>query len=485
MKTRSLTSRLSLLFALGMAGVLFGLGWTLDHAVALHFRELDHQDIKGKLALVANLLAKADTPAALSALPRHLDEALVGHPGLAMRVQTGDGSLRFKSGTGQVPADPFGSTAATTPVDAAPPPRRWVQWQDGERSFRGLIAWVPTGVPTSGPAIVAIGLESHHQRFMAEFRYILALSIVLAAAAAAVLGWAGIRTGLQPLRRVTTLAAGLDANRLGARLPEAGVPAEIKALVDSFNAMLARLEDSFRRLSDFSADVAHELRTPISNLTVQTQVALGAARDGEQYREVLYSSLEEYERLARTISDMLFLAQADNGLLRPAAETVDLAAEVRELFDYFDAWAEERGVSLALEGSANACGDPLMLRRALSNLLSNAIRYTDAGHEVRVRLAAEGAGVRISIENPGPEIPPEQLSRLFDRFYRADPARGRQRDGAGLGLAIVKSVVAAHGGEVNVTSRAGRTGFTVTLPEARGVRAEAPAVRFPRGRSHR
>ncbi len=258
----------------------------------------------------------------------------------------------------------------------------------------------------------------------------------------------------------------LEANRLGARLPQTRVPAEVETLVVAFNAMLARLEDSFQRLSEFSSDIAHELRTPVSNLMVQTQVALSGMRTCNQYREVLYSSLEEYERMAQTIGDMLFLAQADNGLLKPSTGPVDLAAEVRGLFEYFDPWSEERGVTLALNGTAAVPGDRLMLRRALSNLLSNAIRHTPAGQGVRVRLESDAEVIRVMVENPGPAIPAEHLPRLFDRFYRVDPARRRQGEGAGLGLAIVKSIVAAHGGTIGVTSTERGTRFVIVLPNS-------------------
>jgi two-component system heavy metal sensor histidine kinase CusS len=470
-KAPSLTARLSLLFAVSTVILLLGLGWTLERSVALHFRELDHHEIAGKLALVRNLLGKATTPGALASLPADLEAALVGHPGLALRVQAPDGSVRFVSAGGRHPSGIPPPSGPQSMDDVL-----WVRWDEGPHAFRGLIARVPVGVTAAGdeppPDTVAIGLDiSHHQAFMAEFRRILVLAMLLAAAAAAALGWAVTRAGLRPLRRITALAADLDASRLGARLPETRVPPEIKSLVVAFNAMLARLQDSFQRVSDVSADIAHELRTPISNLTLQTQVALNAARDADQYREVLYSSLEEYERMGQMIGDMLFLARADHGLLHPTAEALDLATQVQDLFDYFDAWTEERGVSLVLTGTACARADPSMLRRALSNLLSNAIRHTGAGAQVRVQLEDEGRYARIFVENPGPPVPPEQVERLFERFYRADTSRGRRGEtagsGTGLGLAIVKSIVEAHGGAVEASSRAGWTRFTVTLPSAR------------------
>ena len=457
MRSLSLTTRLSLLFALCTASVLLGLGWVVARSVEQHFLELDRYEIEGKLALVRNLLARAQTQETLNALPRQLDEALVGHHGLAVRVLAPNGSVWFATGGVHVPAAlPGGADLAGG---------QWVAWQEGERSFRGLSAGAPTGLAPAVPYVVSIALDiSHHQRFLAGFRYTLAAAVALAALAAAGLGWAATRAGLRPLRRVTALAAGLEASGLGARLPETRVPAEIQALVVAFNAMLARLEDSFRRLSEFSSDIAHELRTPVGNLMIQTQVALSSARDIEKYREILYSNLEEYERMAKMIGDMLFLAQADNGLLKPGTAAVDLAAEVRDLFDCFDAWAEERGVALALDGTAAVPGDRLMLRRALSNLLANAIRHTPAGQGVRVRLETDAEVTRVRVENPGPAIPVEHLPRLFDRFYRVDPARRRQSEGAGLGLAIVKSICETHGGTIGVKSDDQVTSFMLALP---------------------
>jgi two-component system heavy metal sensor histidine kinase CusS len=196
-------------------------------------------------------------------------------------------------------------------------------------------------------------------------------------------------------------------------------------------------------------------------------VALSSARDNNEYKEVLYSSLEEYERMAQMVGDMLYLAQADNGLLSPGQESVNLANETHGLFDYFEAWTEERGVSLALTGSASVPGDRLMLRRALSNLISNAIRHTPPGQTVRVSLAMQGDKAVVAVENPGPEIPAEHLFRLFDRFYRVDPSRQRKGDGAGLGLAIVKSIVDAHAGSITVASDDQKTCFQITLPTAK------------------
>ncbi|MCF7993774.1 MAG: heavy metal sensor histidine kinase [Chromatiaceae bacterium] len=474
MRAGSLTARLSLLFALSTAAVLFALGTTLEYAVERHFRDMDRHDLTGKLALVREMVASvvdgaapvdlaADLPADLTA---RLDASLVGHPDLIVQLRDADGAPLFTRGNLPAETDSPGWSAPARASAA-----QWLQWQHDGRPFRGLRAplhEVTKGTETKTAAgSVLIGMDiGHHQAFMEVFRRILALTILAAASTAAVLGWAVTRAGLRPLRRMTALAAALDTERLDARLPRAGVPAEIQALVDAFNSMLGRLDDSFRRLSEFSADVAHELRTPIANLTLQAQIALNEHRDADAYREVLYAGLDEYERLTRLINDMLYLARADRGLLRPAQERVDLAVEIDALFEFFDAWAEERGIALVLDGQAATLGDATMLRRACANLIANAIRHTPAGARVRVLLWQQAAQAGIAVENPGPPIPSAQRARLFERFYRADPAR--QRDpgeaGAGLGLAIVKAIVELHAGTVAAESDDGVVRFVVRLP---------------------
>jgi two-component system heavy metal sensor histidine kinase CusS len=245
------------------------------------------------------------------------------------------------------------------------------------------------------------------------------------------------------------------------------VPIELEDLVSSFNDMLKRIEEGFVQLSNFSADIAHELRTPVTNLTTQTEVALGQARSAEEYREVLYSNLEEFGRMSRMISGMLFLAQTENEADSLRLAEVDLAESVRGLFEYFEAWAEERGVSLELQGRAGLIrGDEEMLRRAIGNLLSNAIRYSPSGAAVTVTLSQDESRTTVQVENAGEKIPSEALHRIFDRFYRADPSRERKGEGAGLGLAIVKSVAEAHGGTVHVVSEDTTTRFELALPRS-------------------
>jgi len=460
MKALSLTTRISLLFAVAASLVLLATAYVLTQAVEAHFEEEDRYELNGKLDLIQNLFRHASSQGELDRLPQQLDDALVGHHGLAVVVTDRAGNIWFATSGADFPHRLL-QTCQTRP--AACTEETLHQWQENGVSNRGIAASIAAGDGT--PYIVALVQDiQHHELFMDTFRSVLGMAIALAALATASLGWAVTRWGLSPLRKVTDTVAGISAERLGARLPSAGLPAELMPLAAAFNAMLVRLDDAFRRLSEFSSNIAHELRTPISNLMTQTQVALSTARNSDEYKEILYSSLEEYERMAQMVGDMLYLAQADNGLLRPGLETVDLGSETTSLFDYFEAWAEERGVSLVQTGSASVPGDRLMLRRALSNLLSNAIRHTPPGHTVRVTLETPGDKAVVTIENPGPEIPAEHISRLFDRFYRVDPSRERKSDGTGLGLAIVKSIIEAHGGGLSVISANDATRFQFTLP---------------------
>jgi len=464
LKALSLTARISLLFAVAASLVLLATGFFLARAVEAHFIEGDRHELEGKLELIRHLLQRVDGRAALDRLPRQLDDALVGHHGLAVAVADARGRIWFATSGAELPHALLHGQAcspAAATVQCLPGALR--QWRQGGSDYRGMVVPMQAGNGEAHTVALALDIQ-HHEHFMAQFRLTLILAMTLAALATASLGWIATRRGLAPLRRVTDMAAGVSAERLGNRLPATALPEELQDLVAAFNAMLARLDDSFRRLSEFSSDIAHELRTPVSNLMTQTQVALSGARGNEEYREILYSSLEEYERMAQMIGDMLYLAQADNGLLKPDQARVDLAAETQGLFDYFEAWAEERGVALVRSGTASVPGDRLMLRRAMSNLISNAIRYTPPGQGVLVSLETAEDLALISVENSGPEIPAAHLPKLFDRFYRVDPSRQRKGDGAGLGLAIVKSIVDAHGGTITATSAHGTTKFLIRLP---------------------
>lgn len=466
MRPKSITFRLTLQFSTASTIVLFVIGTLIGSLLESHFEEEDLMELNGKLELVRHALGKVHTPSDLATVPQNLSDALIGHPDLSVAVVGPDRRILFTSPSARFPTylleqPPRGESYGNTGL---------VTWEQGREAYRGISASIATGISDQPPATVVLAINiEHHRAFMKAFRNDLWLAIAAGIVLTVVLGWVAARRGLAPVRKMADVAKGISVSHLGERLLTDTVPSELVDLAIAFNEMLARLEDSFRRLSDFSSDLAHELRTPISNLMTQTQVAVSKERPAEEYREVMYSNLEEFERLARMIADMLFLAKTDNGLIIPSSEMVDLSKEIHELFSFYEAFAEEQEVSLVLVGKGTVRGDSLMLRRALSNLLSNAIRHTPRHAAVKVTIMPESESniIRLTFENPGESISQEHLPRLFDRFYRVDSSRQKTSEGAGLGLAITKSIVEAHQGKIQVFSANGVTRIEITFPLTR------------------
>ena len=460
---RSLTLRLTLLFVATSAAVLVALGTLIGTSVEAHFEEQDLAEINSKLEIARHTISTVRSPAEMDAIPQRLGDALIGHHGLSVAVFAPGNRPVFTTPGADFLKELIAARSRESGEGRSPP----LVWDSGERAYRGIVISVPTALVAAGPFNVAVALDiSHHREFMTAFRKTLWIFVAFGILLTGFLGWFTARRGLAPVRNIAQVAKGISATRLGDRLPLESVPAELVDLATSFNDMLGRLEDSFRRLSDFSSDLAHELRTPVSNLMTQTQVALSRSRSAEEYREILYSNLEEYDRLARMIADMLFLAKADNGLIVPNRETIDLAMEVDELIGFYEALTDEQGVRVSRFGAGSISGDRPMIRRAISNLLSNAIRHTPRGGAIKVEIHDLGNdGIRLAVENPGEAIPPEHLPRLFDRFYRVDSCRQRGGEGAGLGLglAITKSIVEAHGGTISVSAVRNSVRFEISI----------------------
>ncbi len=461
---KSITFRLTLLFASASTAVLLLLGYLIGGSVDQHFEAQDMEVLAGKLLLTQHAVEKVRSQSDLDALPQQLDDSLIGHVGLAVVVVAPSGQILYATRGAKFPQVLLDKSRQSDPERD---PERPIAWEtEDKQPFRGISTRVATGMAGAPPAIVAVATDiSQHEHFNKAFRETLWSFVVLAALATGVLGWVAARRGLAPLQAIKRKAADITAHRLHTRIPVDSVPVELVDLVETLNEMLTRLEASFRQLSDFSSDIAHELRTPVSNLLTQTQVTLSKARTPDEYRDVLASNIEEFERLSRMISDMLFLAKSDNQLLIPHPEQLDLIDEVKSVFEFYEALAEEKSIALSCSGTGVVSGDRLMLRRAISNLLSNALRYTPAGERIEVRVDnSVDSVIKLSVTNPGKEIPAEHLSRLFDRFYRVDGSRQRFTEGVGLGLAITRSIMRAHGGEASVRSDHGRTVFELTIP---------------------
>jgi two-component system heavy metal sensor histidine kinase CusS len=299
------------------------------------------------------------------------------------------------------------------------------------------------------------------KRYAVDLLVALALGTMLATA----LGFAAVRRGLRPLYGMIARANDISAHRLDRRLETNGMPAELRELGLAFNAMLDRLEEGVQRLSGFAADLAHDLRTPVNALMLQAQVALSRDRPVDEYQALLASTLEEYERLARMIENTLFLARADNAQLALRRDALDVRAELAHIREYFEMLAEDRNVSLTLAETPalTLWADPVLLRRAVNNLVSNAIEHTPAGGVVTLRAERDKEWLALAVSNSGSGIAQAERERVFERYYRADPARAAGSS-TGLGLAIVRAIMQLHGGRANVEERQGDTVFVLRFP---------------------
>lgn len=292
-----------------------------------------------------------------------------------------------------------------------------------------------------------------------------ALPVVLLVIAAG--AWVVARTGLLPLRHFSAVAASINSRSLGQRLEPHGLPAELKALANHFNGMLDRIEEGMARLTEFSGDLAHEMRTPVATLMGRTQVTLSKARTADELRDVLAGNIEELERLTRLITDMLFLARTEQDGSTVESVPLDLAAEARGVADFLSVVAEERGVEIEVSGEGATRGDRILVQRAITNLLTNAIRHAAAHSVVTLTVQQIGGAASLRVTNTGDGIAPDQLHRVFERFVRLDVARGRSDGGSGLGLAIVQAIMRAHkGSAISNSTAGGQTSFTLFFAES-------------------
>jgi len=453
----SLATRLTFFISLATIIAFFAFTWIMIHSVKAHFEERDVHDLRQLSTTLETVLDHADYPPA-----RRLEivkNIIAGYANVFICLDDGQGNILFQS-----PNGPDLSHMLSTPVLAMqlrdgnviswtdPQPRAMAHDNHPLETRAWRLIMLPLGKQAdSKPAyhlLMALSIDFHlHYINELKAKLISAASIISLLIIAIVLFV--VYQGHKPIRQISRQIQNITSRDLDVRLDPQAVPVELERLALSFNHMLERIEDVFTRQSNFSADIA------------QSQ-----SRSPQELEEVLYSNLEEFSRMSRMVSDMLFLAQADNNQLIPEQQALDLADEVHKVFEFFEAWAEEKAVALRFVGShCRVIGDPLMLRRAISNLLSNAIRYTPAGQAVTIQLSESAETVRLVVENPGTPIAAEHLPRLFDRFYRVDPSRQRKGEGSGIGLAIVKSIVGAHHGSVAAQSDLRSTRFIVVLPK--------------------
>lgn len=466
---RSLAATLALAFAGTILAVVAVVGNVL-------YGELDRQILAQDdldLVLIARhtrrlALELADVPDARAHADR-LTVGVLGSRALSMEGWDGGGNRVLAHNASMTPTVPSGSPAPAMRVAAdarigTPSIAQWRSAQDDP--MRGILADMPLANGTVIKVLVARNMRDRW-RLLHTYRDRLYLAGAIGALLAFSMAWLLLRASLAPLAELARGAAPVTVGRLHTRLAVADAPREVLVLQEALNTMLGRLDEGFARLSQYTADLAHDLRTPLSNLRGTTEVALSAPRDAAAYHAALISNLEECERLERMITNVLFLARTEHPDFIVARQAFDAPAELGRIAAYFEGVAEDAGIALHVQGHALLRADVVLFRRAVNNLLANALRYTPAGGAITLSARRAGEAVVVTVANEGTPVPGALLERLFERFYRADPARRsdpRAAGSAGLGLAIVRNIMSLHRGSARAESDAGSTRFILSFP---------------------
>ena len=460
----SLAARLTLTYALGTGLLVMGAGGlmyyqlvaSLRHENAAYLNEEIHEvraDLRQPMAVASAIrqTIESDTPDPTDAFPTYV------------RVLEMNGAK-----VAQTPGMPDWLTPAVYPK----PPQdedaqsEWMTVRAPDSSRRGFQILSAEGEGWSAhPYMIELALDlTEEDKLLAQYRGRIYSIIVPTLLASALAGYVLARGGLRPLRQVVRAVRRIESTTLDQRIDSEGFPNELVKLAGSFNDMLHRMEDAFERLSRFSADIAHELRTPLGCIRGEMEVALGKARTPDEYREVLGSCLEECVRLSHLIDRLLFLARADRDETVLKLETVTLDRELANVREFYEPGAADAGISLTVEAQSSLQPrlDRTLFQSALGNLIENAIAHTPRGGTVKLTAARNNGTYDVTVADTGCGIAADHLPFVLDRFYRVDTARGRQGGHLGLGLAIVNSIATLHGGRLLVESRVGQ-GTSVTL----------------------
>lgn len=433
--TYSIGKRLSLLLALQ---TIIGLGVLLASIYAathMLFTAKQDETLQAYSAVLADVLHESDAKGGEAEIVHKLQWLGERQPGTFVQVLRADGSELYRD--------------ASPTFDPSKAPSR-------ERRFE--IRRANGGAPLQGRLVLDCTRDAQHgQR--------IALLLVAATLGGGIfVAWATfwrVRCSLRPLMDLAAQTRAVDVRRLEQRLSLPEPIEELQPLIEQFNGLMQRVERTYVQLEGFNADVAHELRTPLANLIGHTEVALSRQRSVTELEDVLVSNLEELQRMAGIVNDMLFLAQADRGVKARRGAPVSLAELVRQVVEFHEAPMEDAGLGIDIVGDAQIAIDEPLCKRALSNLLGNAIRYAEKGSRLCVRIEPQGGssnGVRLWVENVGPAIEPDHLPRLFDRFFRADASRCEmEKPHHGLGLSIVAAIARMHDGFAIAESQGGRT----------------------------
>ncbi len=349
-------------------------------------------------------------------------------------------------------------------------------------AFRVATGIAPVGLRAASHDIIQIAVDvSQEKKLLAGYRRWFLAILAAACVFLPLIGYGIARQGIRPVEEMASTARRISSSNLRDRICPDGYPFELASLAATFNNMLDRLEESFERVSRFSADIAHDLRTPVNNIRGEAEVALARARTVDEYRDVLGSCLEEAVRLSNLIGDLLFLARAESPMALLQRQKTDVTQLLSRVREYYEASAADAGVSLTTTCPGEpviAALDQSLMQRALSNLVSNAVAHTPSGGSILMTASTKFSNLHIEVSDTGIGIPADALPRVFDRFFRVDASRSQMRPrfsasrgsnmifgGTGLGLSIVQTIALLHGGNVQIASKHGEgTRVTLSLP---------------------
>ena len=467
----SLTLRMSVFVSVAITAIVLGVSAMMYSELVHQLREKDEAALKNDLQIqrdVLEILAVRSHP--LNQWQVEWREYQEAYRRFGWQLLAPDRSVRDASANAAI----FSSALASLRIETGGATFRHIDDSQGGHPRALLVYDLAVDTPGAeaievhGPALGPQGTVlrgvldvSDSRRLLEAYRTKLAGVIGLAILLSAAIGFMLTRRGLAPVRAIAAEIGRINAEKLHQRIADDAWPAELRVLAENFDTMLARLEQSFEQLTRFSSDIAHEFRSPVNNLVAAASVTLARARTPLEYQQTLEVVVEEGSRLSRMVASMLFLARADNAEQHVHLEQVALAGEFQKLIEFYEIAADEQGVTLEARAEGQIMADPLLLRRALSNLLTNALRYTPRGGTIRLLGTATPDAVIIAVSDTGAGIDARHLPHLFDRFYRADAARS-STDSTGLGLAVVRSIAELHGGTAGVTSSPGQ-GSTFTL----------------------
>lgn len=444
---RSLTARAAMSFALVACVVVSSLGVYLYVAVRQAMESQADHALIGRIERFRSIVRDLYNI-------RQMED----RPALFETMLDNEQDVRIFRRVGEPPFIHVNPTRMVAPAMEAVPvgePITLAALHPGTRADGIRVRWVraqaSTGPESKVVEITVAYVMTRESQMLAAYRLRVILAILVAILMTATIGILLLRHGLRPLKSLSRETARISPTNLALRLSEQAAPSELLSLIQAVNAMLDRLQAGYEHLSQFSADLAHELRTPVHVLMGQTQVMLGQVRNQEEYEQLLASNLEEFSRLAHIIENILFLARADQDAVVAEREPLDLSAELHRIADYFEGLAQERDMRFQVLASGTAQTSPVMWRRAVNNLVINAIRYGDKASVIRLSAQSTPQESTVTIENRGKPMSQEALDRMFSRFYRGDRSRSAYTESNGLGLALVKAIMAIHQGSASAS----------------------------------